>query len=89
MGLLEAQFANPAGIITQAEAQQIASAVKAVAMGMAKKFGGNHFGRVYAELYTRYAITEYKMLPSARYNDAIQWLRDWWIDISGNDNVPF
>lgn len=89
IGLLEAQFANPAGIITQAEAQQIASAVKAVAMGMAQKFSGNHFGRVYAELYTRYGITEYKMLPSGRYNDAIQWLRDWWIDISGNDDVSF
>ena len=63
IGLLEAQLTSPAGKVTQAQAQQIASGVKTVAMTLAEKFQGNHFGRVYAELYKRYSITEYKMLP--------------------------
>ena len=77
IGLLEAQLTSPAGKVTQAQAQQIASAVKTVAMTLAEKFQGNHFGRVYAELYKRYSITEYKMLPESQYDDAIEWLNQW------------
>lgn len=89
IGLLEAKFADPAGIITRPQAESIAQAVKTIALKMRNQDGRNHFGRVYNELYARYDITGYKELPAAKYDDAIQWLRGWWSEVATDDSVPF
>ncbi|MCA9967565.1 MAG: ORF6C domain-containing protein [Anaerolineales bacterium] len=63
--------------ITEAQASQLSQAVKAVAMALSKQTRRNEYGGVYGELYRRYDITGYKMLPVAKFEDAMAWLGEW------------
>lgn len=85
--LIEAQLGNSGRYITQDQASQISQAVKAVAMVLSKKLQSNQYGSVYGEMYRRFSITSYKMLPAARFEDCMQWLTDWHFDLTGES--PF
>lgn len=84
--MLETRLADDA-TIDDAQAAQISQAVKAVAMLLGKKTGRNEFGGVYGELYRRFEVTSYKLLPRKRFNDAMAFLSEWYQELGGS--VPF
>ncbi len=89
LSLVEANMGSTAALITESQAQQIAEAVKLIGAHISKQSGRNEFGAVYGRLYRQFEVTSYKRLPSARFETAMGWLRDWWVDISGAADVPF
>jgi hypothetical protein len=85
--LLEAQLGDPGRNVTPDQASQISQAVKAVALASGKKSGRNEFGAVYGELYRKFGITGYKMLPARRFEEAMKFLTDWHEELTGK--LPF
>ena len=80
---LEATLAAPDRLVTQEQASQISQAVKAVALELGKKSGRNEFGAIYGELYRKFGITGYKMLPARRFEEAMRFLTDWHESLTG------
>jgi hypothetical protein len=74
---LEAEIFVDDRHLTQDQASQLSQSVKAVAMELGKKTGRNEFGGVYGELYRRYSITSYKMMPAGKFQAAMGWLTEW------------
>ncbi len=69
--------------ISEAQAAEIAGAVKAVAMLLTVAGDANGFGRVWGEVYRRFRVTAYHNLPAARYDEALAWLNTWYDDLQG------
>jgi hypothetical protein len=67
----------PGGAVTDEQASQISQAVKAIALVLGKKSGKNEFAAVYSELYRRFGISSYKLLPARRFAEAMQFLTEW------------
>jgi hypothetical protein len=88
---IEAILGDPGRHITPDQAMQISQAVKAVATAIGKKSKRNEYGGVYGELYRRFGITAYKMLPAHKFTQAMEWLTDWYQSITGatGDDLPF
>ena len=84
---IEATLGHPDRHITPEEASQISQAVKAVALVLSKQTGRNEYGGVYGELYRKFGITSYKLLPTNRFQEAMDWLNEWRISIE--DDIPF
>ena len=84
---IESQLGNPDRNITVDQASQLSQAVKAVAMPLSKKSGSNQYGSVYGELYRKFGITSYKLLPAAKFQEAMDWLTEWHQSLVGE--VPF
>lgn len=74
-------------VVTEAQASQISQAVKAVALALGKQTGRNEFGGIYGELYRKFGITSYKMLPASKFEDAMKFLSEWHQQITGDS--PF
>ncbi len=74
---LEAAIAQPDSMVTQDQASQVSQAVKTVAILQGKQTKRNEFGAVYGELYRKFGITSYKMLPAARFEEAMSFLNEW------------
>lgn len=85
---LETTLASPGRLVTQDQASQISQAVKAVALALGKASGRNEFGAIYGELYRKFGITSYKMLPARRFEEALKFLTDWHESLTGAGN-PF
>lgn len=68
--------------ISEAQAAEIAGAVKAVAMLLTAQGDANGFGRVWGDLYRRYRVTSYHNLPAARYEEALTWLQGWFAELA-------
>jgi hypothetical protein len=85
---LEATLASPDRLVTQDQASQISQAVKAVALALGKVSGRNEFGAIYGELYRKFGITSYKMLPARRFEEAMKFLTDWHESLTGSGG-PF
>lgn len=88
---IEATLGDPGHHITPDQAMQISQAVKTVAMALGKKTRKNEYGAVYGQLYREFGITSYKQLPASRFEQAIEWLTNWYQRITGatSDEVPF
>lgn len=84
---LEAQFGDETRTISEDQASQISQAVKSIAMVLSKRSGTNQYGSVYGELYRKFGITSYKLLPSNRFAEAMKFLTDWHQDLVGD--APF
>lgn len=82
---IEVQMSAPSHAISESQAMQISQAVKAVAMGMTTP----NFGAVYGQLYREYEITSYKNLPANKFKDAMNFLTEWFVRLTGDENVPF
>lgn len=80
---LEAKLADPDRLVNEVQASQVSQAVKAVALELGKKSDRNEFGAIYGELYRKFGITGYKMLPARRFEEAIQFLTDWHESLTG------
>lgn len=70
-------------LISEEQASQISQAVKSVAIVLAKRSGRNEFGGVYGQLYRRYSVSGYKMLPARQFRDAMEWLAEWRAELNG------
>lgn len=77
----------PGEAVTDDQASQISQAVKAVAVVLTKQSGSNQFGAVYGELYRKFGITSYKLLPVSRFQEAMDYLTDWHQSLVGDE--PF
>jgi hypothetical protein len=73
--------------VTEDQASQLSQAVKAVAIPLTKQSGSNQFGSVYGELYRKFSITSYKLLPADRFQEAMDCLTDWHQSLVGEE--PF
>jgi hypothetical protein len=82
------QKLSPGKAVTDDQASQISQAVKAVALALGKQSGRNEFGAVYGELYRKFGITSYKMLPSRQFEAAMKFLTNWYEDVTGVES-PF
>lgn len=80
---VEAALNAPERAITEAQASQLSQAVKAVALAFSKQSGRNEYGGVYGELYRRFDITGYKLLPASRFQEAMDWLSEWHGQLTG------
>lgn len=74
---LESQLADTGRSVTPDQASQLSQAVKAVALELGRKSGRNEFGAIYGELYRKFGITSYKMLPARRFTEAMRFLTEW------------
>jgi hypothetical protein len=84
---VETTLGDPGRHVTPEQASQISQAVKAVAMEMSKRSRRNEYGGVYGELYRKFGITSYKLLPAARFEEAMDFLREWHGSLVGD--APF
>ena len=73
--------------VTPDQASQISQAVKAVAHAMGGH--GKHYQAVYGEMYRKFSLTSYKLLPARRFQEAMKWLTDWYVDLTGSKDIPF
>ena len=78
---------SPGEAVTNDQASQVSQAVKAVAMKMGEKTGKNEYGGVYGELYRKFGITSYKLLPAIRFHEAMDFLTTWHGSLVGSE--PF
>ena len=60
-----------------------------MALELGNRSGRNEYGGVYGELYRRFDITSYKRLPKNRFEEAITFLTEWYVQLTGNDDIPF
>jgi hypothetical protein len=67
--------------ISEAQAAELALAVKTVAAALVQHGASNGYQRVYGELYRRYSISSYKSLPRRRFQEALEWLRGWYQEV--------
>lgn len=82
--VLEERIA-PGAAVTDDQASQISQAVKAVALALGNRSGRNEFGGVYGELYRKFGVTSYKLLPVSRFEEAMKFLTNWHQAIKGNE----
>ena len=85
---IEAELGNPDHLISTSQQMGIVQAVKSLAHELGKRSGRNEYQGVYGELYRRFQVSSYKQLPAAKYDEAMNFLRDWYSSIVGDD-VPF
>ena len=78
---------SPGESVTDDQASQISQAVKAVAIALGSQTKRNEFGAVYGEMYRKFGITSYKLLPAAKFKEAMAWLSDWYSQLT--DGAPF
>lgn len=86
--VLEEKLAPPEHAVTNAQASQISQAVKAVAIVMGKQTKRNEFGGVYGELYRKFDVTSYKLIPTTKFEAVMAWLNDWYQSLT-NQDLPF
>jgi hypothetical protein len=85
---IEAKLTPPAHVVTDAQASQISQAVKAVGLAYGKQTGRVEFGAVYGELYRKFEVTSYKLIPASKFEAVMQWLSDWYQSLT-NEELPF
>jgi len=74
-------------VITEAQASQLSQAVKAVAIALGKQTGKNEFGACYGEIYRKFNITSYRLLPRSKFEEAMNFLTEWHQSLVGES--PF
>lgn len=84
---IESTLGDPKRHVTPQQASQISQAVKAIAMELSQRTGRNEYGGVYGELYRRFEITSYKLLPANRFEEAMSFLTEWHQSLAGD--APF
>lgn len=73
--------------LTEAQATEIALAVKAVGQRLVATGLREGYARVYSELYRRYRVSTYKTLPATLYDECIAWLHGWYKELGEEDKT--
>ncbi len=79
---LELQL-SPQATISEAQAAELALAVKAVGHALAERGTKPGYSQVYGELYRRYGISSYKNLPQGKLAEVLRWLHSWHAELTG------
>jgi hypothetical protein len=75
---LRLRVQGPDRLITDAQAAEIAAAVKAIAFELTERDKSrNWYQSIYNELYRRFEITSYKRVPVYRFGEVIAWLEEY------------
>ncbi len=85
---IEIKLAPPDHAVTNAQASQISQAVKAVGLAYGKQTGRVEFGAVYGEMYRKFEVTSYKLIPVSKFEAVMKWLSDWYQALT-NEALPF
>ncbi|MCB9420353.1 MAG: ORF6C domain-containing protein [Ardenticatenaceae bacterium] len=83
---IEEQFTGQ-DVVTEVQASQISQAVKAVALALGKQTGRNEFGACYGEVYRKFNVTSYKMVPRRKFDEVMAFLTEWHQSLVGDS--PF
>ncbi len=68
----------PSAVISEEQAAEISTTVKALAELMAGKDAGkNHYQGIFGELYRRFGISSYKLIRQEDYQQVLTFLSDW------------
>ncbi len=73
----------PGQVISDAQAAEISTLVKAMAIEMTARDKGtgatprNPYQAVFGELYRRFRVSSYHNIPLRRFGDVMSWLRDY------------
>jgi len=59
-----------------------------VAIALGKQTKRNEFGGVYGELYRKFDVTGYKLVPAAKFEAVMAWLNEWYQSLT-NQDLPF
>ena len=84
---IEAELGNDERQISVSQQMELSQAVKTMAHELGKRSGRNEYQGVYGELHRRFQIPGYKQLPTAKFDEAMGWLRDWYSSLYGDS--PF
>ena len=86
---IESTLGDPDRVITPAQAMHLSQAVKAIAYKLSERSNRNEFGGVWGEFYRRFEVSTYRELPAAKFDEAMAWLKEWWGQLTGSDEIPF
>jgi hypothetical protein len=84
LGAVERRL-DPAAHITEEQAAEISNRVKALAQLLTEKDPSkNHYQAIFGELYRRFRVSSYKLVPESKYPDVLSFLDDW-LQTSGGE----
>lgn len=86
---LETTLGDRGHHITPEQAMAVSQAVKAIALELGKTSGRSEFGAVWGEFYRRFQIPAYRELPARRFDEAMDFLREWFLSVADTDAPPF
>ncbi len=86
---------SPGQVISEAQAAEISTLVKAIATEMATRDketgakGRNPYQAVFGELYRRFRVSSYHNIPVRRFADVMAWLREYQetLDARGEESI--
>ncbi len=74
----------PGATITDAQATEVSQQVKALAeLLTGNDAGKNHYQGIFAELYRRFGVSSYKLIPLAKYQAVLEFLDEWRTSTAG------
>lgn len=77
LAVLEDRVA-PGAVISDAQATEVSQRVKALAELLTQRDSAkNHYQAIFNELYRRFGVSSYKLIPQSRYASVMQFLEDW------------
>ncbi|MEW5986955.1 MAG: phage antirepressor N-terminal domain-containing protein [Chloroflexota bacterium] len=77
MSLLEDRL-SPGQPISDEQAAEISQQVKALAQLLTERDPSkNHYQAIFSELYRRFSVTSYKLIPQSKYPAVLTFLDDW------------
>lgn len=86
LGTLEKKL-SPAVLITDDQAEEVSSTVKALAELMASKIPGkNHYQGIFSELYRRFGVSSYKNIRIEQYARVLDFLEKWRLAIQKGES---
>lgn len=76
-------FVGPRSPVDDEQAAALAQAVRNVGHALEQRGSGDYRG-VYSQLYARFGISSYKNLRREQYEQALLWLHEWYLQITGD-----
>lgn len=86
---IEARLGDSTRFIDTVEQVSISQAVKTIALELGRRSGRNEFGGVWGEVYRQFQVTSYLQLPSQRFDEVMNFLRQWWESLTDGGEIPF
>lgn len=86
---IEAQLGDDSRFIDTAQQMVVSQAVKAIALMLGGRSGRNEFQGVWGEVYRQFQVTSYTQLPAARFDETMNFLRQWWESLTDSADIPF
>ncbi|MCO5189475.1 MAG: ORF6C domain-containing protein [Anaerolineae bacterium] len=86
---IEDALGDSSRYIAPEQATAIKEAVKVVALELSRRSGGNEFQGVWGELYRQFEVPTYRELPASKYDEALNFLRQWYQALTDVDDVAF